>query len=93
MRPLSYEIVANATIKWLDMRFNVVSGFGFRDDELELFLRGPRLMERLAIRLRIAGRPMIFARNRQLARIYKRLLDESYFLHFAGRQQDMALLR
>ena len=73
-------------------RFNVVVCFGFRDDELETFLEPPSLMERLARKLRLQEMPLLYTRNRRLARVYKRLQDESYFLHFAGRQQDMVLL-
>ena len=93
MRPLSYEIVTNTSVRWLDLRFNVVVCFGFLDSELEIFLKSPSKVERLALKLRLPEMPMLFRRNRRLERVYKRLLDESYFLHFAGRQQDMALLR
>ena len=92
MRPLSYEILSNAAVRWIDLKFNVVVDFGIDDGELDLFLEPPSLTERIAGKLGLSGMPLLFARNRRLTRVYKRLLDESYFLHFAGRQQDMALL-
>ena len=92
MRPLSYELLANCAMYWLDLRFNVVVCFGFRDDELHAFLQDPSLAETFYRMTRLPGARLLFSRNRKLTRIYKRLLQESYFLHFAGRQRDMALM-
>jgi hypothetical protein len=92
MRPLSYEILTNTAVRWLDLRFNVVVCFGIKDDELNIFLEPPSVPERIVGKLHLPWMSKFFARNRKLSRVYKRLLDESYFLHFAGKQQDMALL-
>ena len=91
MRPLSYEIIKSGLIRWLDMRFNVPTIFGVKESDLAFFQIRPPLLERL---LKKAGLDIILPieRNRKIRAIHKEMLEESYFLHFAGRSADMRFL-
>jgi hypothetical protein len=89
MRPLSYEIVTNLPVKWLDLRFNVLTLFGVKDDELKFFQSRPSLLERGLQKVFGAEHVLTIPRHKRLVEIHERLLNESYFVHFAGRQDDM----
>ena len=93
MRPLSYELVTHAKIHWLDQRFNLVVCYGFQENELELYLQPPGTVERICNKLPQPDMPLLSSRRRRLSGIYKRMLRESFFLHFAGQQDDMTLVR
>jgi hypothetical protein len=82
MRPLSYELLTGSTVKWLDPRFNVITSFGVRDEDLNSFqgVHGP------------FEPALCHARQLKVTDIHKRLFEDSYFLHFAGRQRDMVFL-
>jgi hypothetical protein len=93
MRPLSYEILTNSRVKWLDPRFNLCASFGFSDEELEAIVSSPPgILERGLRKLDAPQRFFKFGRYKTLSKIYERLLRDSYFLHFAGRQSEMIFL-
>jgi len=92
MRPLSYEIVTNSEVKWLDPAFNVVTVYAVKDEELDLFLSAPGKFEHILRRLGIAADSIPSGKRDQLRQIHKRLFEESYFLHFAGAQGEMSYL-
>lgn len=88
MRPLSYEILTSCKVSWLDPRFNMVLSFGIRDSEVEDFTARYRLTDRIGTKLKIP----LSARQRRLSKTYRRLMCDSFFLHFAGRQHEMFLV-
>jgi hypothetical protein len=93
MRPLSYEILTKAAVKWLDPAFNLVPIFGIQDEEMEVFQAPPNPLERTLRRFKLPQIHLATAQRKQLTRIHERLFQQSYFLHFAGGQGDMSCLR
>jgi hypothetical protein len=93
MRPLSYEIVTGTQVKWLDPRFNVVTLFAVRDEDLDAFQPVPGVQDRILRRLRLDTLFGSSRRKARLAQIHRELFESSYFLHFAGRQSDMRFLQ
>lgn len=91
MRPLSYEILRSAAVRWLDLRFNAPTLFACSDDEISVIDSSPSRLERLADRARLPF-TLPTARTRALRRVHARMLADNYFLHFAGRQSDMNYL-
>ncbi|GAB6181516.1 hypothetical protein JCM14036_28350 [Desulfotomaculum defluvii] len=82
MRPLSFELLENNLVHWLDIRFNVL-WFFYKTVYYPFFLANPLV-------------PSIFNHQGLKAFMSKICLEaayiNSYFIHFAGDRQEMSLL-
>lgn len=88
MRPLSYEIVKNTPVTWLDPRFNAMWGYE-RDVTYVEEMRWSRLEDRVRRISRRLKYNFVPPRQRRCA---QQALERAYFLHFAGCNSDMQLL-
>lgn len=79
MRPLSYELILNHKMKWLDYRFNSIWGYS-------LFLHYPFLLKQKKSLL------SKFIKDDLYKECLETAFQHSHFLHFAGFHDKMALL-
>jgi hypothetical protein len=87
MRPLSYEILTNIPVKWLDHRFNLATSYDLSINYPHLADQSPTFVDRLKGKLGLTT-----AQQRRIRPALLEMLERAFFLHFAGCQRDMELL-
>jgi|SRR5579859_82381 len=87
MRPLSHEILSSSPVTWLDHRFNLILGYVLSAAYPYVMDHSGSLLERVKTRL---GMPS--TRKKKLKAVLPEILENAFFLHFAGVQSDMELL-
>lgn len=84
MRPLSYEILKNGMIKWLNPKFNIP--WGYLKQTFYPFLRSDNIIEKIF-------KNIVFLKNSSLlSKCITTSYINNYFLHFAGCISEMAYL-